>query len=390
MRSIPSKTLPKPAATASPSVMLRRTGLLDKSDGGRVLSSPRSLRLAAPKSVVAQQILRRSEPRTQTPRRPRLVNASPVNQTAAVKKTPPKPKTITIIDDEAKEKLFLANEQLDATKEELQATLLELNEMRESLDNIREQYDSMVEVKKVLEEKNAEQAKELTEITNELIERRRKSTSRLMLGNLQNNEHLIEEIDVQDENLENIMLLQAQKKNSALNEELVATKKEFLKCKEEHKSLMKDMLLVVRVAQAQKEEAQAELARIQQKSKTNAECDEDVWTNLMKRFQSSSRRNSLLTWVQEVLMAYQPLSVTNFSSDWEDGKLFCALIHHCRPDLLNRMDLQGDCEDLAVSLAETLDVKAITPTLFHSSVPEWRQVMIAVFQLYKISQTLEH
>ncbi|KHJ86910.1 hypothetical protein OESDEN_13326 [Oesophagostomum dentatum] len=89
------------------------------------------------------------------------------------------------------------------------------------------------------------------------------------------------------------------------------------------------------------------------------------------------------------LTAYPSLSVSNFSSDWSDGRAFCALIHNIRPNLVDRARLsQSGCTQLAIDKAAELGV-SIEPSIFSSSTPDWKHVMAAVFELYKKYEFVE-
>eukprot|EP01127_Copromyxa_protea_P012433 TRINITY_DN325_c0_g1_i7.p1 TRINITY_DN325_c0_g1~~TRINITY_DN325_c0_g1_i7.p1 ORF type:complete len:106 (+),score=9.97 TRINITY_DN325_c0_g1_i7:15-332(+) len=55
----------------------------------------------------------------------------------------------------------------------------------------------------------------------------------------------------------------------------------------------------------------------------------------------SSSKN-LLIWVQSNVNHYPGVQVTNFGKCWADGLAFCALIHACRPELLDFNSLDKD------------------------------------------------
>ncbi|XP_060114432.1 microtubule-actin cross-linking factor 1 isoform X17 [Heteronotia binoei] len=73
-----------------------------------------------------------------------------------------------------------------------------------------------------------------------------------------------------------------------------------------------------------------------------------------------SAKEKLLLWTQKVTAGYVGLKCTNFSSCWSDGKMFNAIIHRYRPDLVDmeRVQIQSGRENLeqAFEIAERLGV----------------------------------
>ncbi|NXB34294.1 MACF1 factor, partial [Eulacestoma nigropectus] len=73
-----------------------------------------------------------------------------------------------------------------------------------------------------------------------------------------------------------------------------------------------------------------------------------------------SAKEKLLLWTQKVTAGYIGVKCTNFSSCWNDGKMFNALIHRYRPDLVDmeRVQIQSNRENLeqAFEIAERLGV----------------------------------
>ncbi|KAJ1373332.1 hypothetical protein KIN20_035707 [Parelaphostrongylus tenuis] len=70
-----------------------------------------------------------------------------------------------------------------------------------------------------------------------------------------------------------------------------------------------------------------------------ASADEVLWTDLMEKYQCSSKWNALLAWAQANLAEYPTISVSNFTSDWSDGRAFCALIHHFKPGMIVKFEV---------------------------------------------------
>ncbi|KAJ1360903.1 hypothetical protein KIN20_020010, partial [Parelaphostrongylus tenuis] len=90
------------------------------------------------------------------------------------------------------------------------------------------------------------------------------------------------------------------------------------------------------------------------------------------------------------LAEYPTISVTNFASDWSDGRAFCALIHHFKPEMVNLFKLMEPklCIVLAVQLAEKLNMHVDHAT-FLEPAKDHKNVMAVVFELYKKHDTDE-
>nr|XP_034975642.1 microtubule-actin cross-linking factor 1 isoform X16 [Zootoca vivipara] len=73
-----------------------------------------------------------------------------------------------------------------------------------------------------------------------------------------------------------------------------------------------------------------------------------------------SAKEKLLLWTQKVTAGYVGVKCTNFSSCWSDGKMFNAIIHRYRPDLVDmeRVQIQSSRDNLeqAFEIAERLGV----------------------------------
>ncbi|XP_066430092.1 microtubule-actin cross-linking factor 1 isoform X10 [Eleutherodactylus coqui] len=73
-----------------------------------------------------------------------------------------------------------------------------------------------------------------------------------------------------------------------------------------------------------------------------------------------SAKEKLLLWTQKVTAGYVGVKCTNFSSCWSDGKMFNAIIHRYRPDLVDmqKVEIQSNRENLeqAFEIAESLGV----------------------------------
>ncbi|KAM9320102.1 microtubule-actin cross-linking factor 1 [Gastrophryne carolinensis] len=73
-----------------------------------------------------------------------------------------------------------------------------------------------------------------------------------------------------------------------------------------------------------------------------------------------SAKEKLLLWTQKVTAGYVGVKCTNFTSCWSNGKMFNAIIHRYRPDLIDmqKVEIQSNRENLeqAFEIAESLGV----------------------------------
>jgi len=104
----------------------------------------------------------------------------------------------------------------------------------------------------------------------------------------------------------------------------------------------------------------------------------------------SSAKEVILSWVQERTNTYPNLNVTNFSSSWNDGMAFCALIHYYFPEAFDYNELDPKNRrynfDLAFRSAEhfadicpLLDVEDMV--MFEK--PDWKCVFTYVQTFFR-------
>jgi len=104
----------------------------------------------------------------------------------------------------------------------------------------------------------------------------------------------------------------------------------------------------------------------------------------------SSAKEVILSWVQERVNTYPNLNVTNFSSSWNDGMAFCALIHYYYPEAFEYDKLEKENRrynfDLAFRAAEhfadicpLLDVEDMI--IFEK--PDWKCVFTYVQTFFR-------
>ena len=60
----------------------------------------------------------------------------------------------------------------------------------------------------------------------------------------------------------------------------------------------------------------------------------DPLANLVKQY-GVSKRNALMKWCQEKTAKYDDIDIKNFSSSWNDGFAFCALLHSYLPQKID-------------------------------------------------------
>eukprot|EP00968_Pinguiococcus_pyrenoidosus_P023083 scaffold3537_cov256-Pinguiococcus_pyrenoidosus.AAC.10 len=67
-----------------------------------------------------------------------------------------------------------------------------------------------------------------------------------------------------------------------------------------------------------------------------------LFTIILRFAISEDGKQGLLLWCQKNTKGYAGVEVNNFHRSWADGKAFCALIHHFRPDLLDWNSVTDD------------------------------------------------
>ncbi|CAL8108007.1 unnamed protein product [Calicophoron daubneyi] len=120
---------------------------------------------------------------------------------------------------------------------------------------------------------------------------------------------------------------------------------------------------------------------------------QDPLQELARRTQAGSKRNALLRWCQSRVVGYPGVKVTNFSSSWNNGLAFCALLHTYIPtkipwnDLVTPSGLPIDkrrCFETAFGAAEGAGVP--TTLRLHDMLtterPDWNAVMSYVTSIY--------
>jgi len=106
-----------------------------------------------------------------------------------------------------------------------------------------------------------------------------------------------------------------------------------------------------------------------------------------------SKRNALLKWCQSKTAGYVDVDITNFSSSWNDGMAFCALLHTYIPDKVPYSTLKQAEKrrnfTLAFTAAESVGIATSLNLTEMVSIerPDWQQIMTYVTNIYKYFET---
>ncbi|XP_061903360.1 LOW QUALITY PROTEIN: microtubule-actin cross-linking factor 1 [Entelurus aequoreus] len=98
-------------------------------------------------------------------------------------------------------------------------------------------------------------------------------------------------------------------------------------------------------------------------------------------------KEKLLLWSQQATEGYPGLRCVNFTSSWSDGRMFNALLHRYRPDLINMeaVSQQGNRENLeqAFEIAESLGVtRLLDAEDVDVAAPDEKSVITYVSSIY--------
>ncbi|XP_044531118.1 cytospin-A isoform X3 [Gracilinanus agilis] len=113
----------------------------------------------------------------------------------------------------------------------------------------------------------------------------------------------------------------------------------------------------------------------------------------LAREYGGSKRNALLKWCQKKTEGYQNIDITNFSSSWNDGLAFCALLHTYLPAHIPYQELSSQDKkrnfSLAFQAAESVGIKSTLNIceMARTERPDWQSVMQYVTAIYKYFET---
>ncbi|XP_066546381.1 cytospin-A isoform X1 [Amia ocellicauda] len=113
----------------------------------------------------------------------------------------------------------------------------------------------------------------------------------------------------------------------------------------------------------------------------------------LAREYGGSKRNALLRWCQKKTEGYQNIDITNFSSSWNDGLAFCAVLHTYLPAHIPYQELNSQDKrrnfTLAFQAAESVGIKSTLDLneMVRTERPDWQSVMTYVTAIYKYFET---
>ncbi|XP_064612049.1 smoothelin-like isoform X5 [Liolophura sinensis] len=108
----------------------------------------------------------------------------------------------------------------------------------------------------------------------------------------------------------------------------------------------------------------------------------------------SAIKQMLLDWCKAMTAEYENVQITNFSSSWNNGMAFCALIHHFYPDSFDfstldpkqrrkNFELAFDTAEKCADIAPLLDVE----DMVKMKNPDWKCVFTYVQSFYRHLRT---
>ncbi|XP_060699821.1 cytospin-A isoform X1 [Hemiscyllium ocellatum] len=113
----------------------------------------------------------------------------------------------------------------------------------------------------------------------------------------------------------------------------------------------------------------------------------------LAREYGGSKRNALLKWCQKKTEGYQNIDITNFSSSWNDGLAFCAVLHTYLPAHIPYQELNSQDKrrnfSLAFQAAESVGIKSTLDIneMVSTERPDWQSLMQYVTSIYKYFET---
>ncbi|CAF2733998.1 unnamed protein product [Rotaria sp. Silwood2] len=102
-------------------------------------------------------------------------------------------------------------------------------------------------------------------------------------------------------------------------------------------------------------------------------------------------KDTILRWCQDLTQFYKGVNIKNFSSSWNDGLAFCAIIHRYFPDEFNFETLTSDepRQNFELAFTVALERAGIEPLIdiddmiLMGAKPDWKVVFTYVQSLYR-------
>ncbi|XP_016905955.1 smoothelin-like protein 2 [Apis cerana] len=101
-------------------------------------------------------------------------------------------------------------------------------------------------------------------------------------------------------------------------------------------------------------------------------------------------KERLLAWCRSKTKEYENVQLDNFSTSWNNGLAFCALLHHFRPDAFDFYSLQPENRRMNFELAfkKADELAGIAPLLDVEDMvmmrrPDWKCVFTYVQSIYR-------
>jgi hypothetical protein len=125
------------------------------------------------------------------------------------------------------------------------------------------------------------------------------------------------------------------------------------------------------------------------KKSSQTQVSNDPLALLVKQY-GTSKRNALLKWCQDRINSYADVDIKNFSSSWNDGLAFCALIHSYLPQIIDYELLRNEKNSKknfqqAFKVAQSLGIPQTLNIheLLNTERPDWNAIMNYVTLIYK-------
>ena len=106
-----------------------------------------------------------------------------------------------------------------------------------------------------------------------------------------------------------------------------------------------------------------------------------------------SKRNALLKWCKTKTINYRDIDITNFSSSWNDGLAFCAILHTYLPNVVPYESLGPEDKrrnfTIAFRAAESVGILTTLDLneMLAQERPDWHKIMAYVTSIYTHFET---